>query len=971
MIHLDAKTGYSFMRGFGSPEQYLQRLRDIGGTTLGICDYASTWGHVPFAQVFKDVKLLLGVQLPVCQQLEKDPRHGLVSLIAKSDVSVIYNALSLAHEQTYYRPRLTWEQVRSLQDDCFIILNECALADLGEWAKIKGFVALPPRLSLNHRLTEEFDCVATGSPVYPKLEDREGFELVQAISDRSRIGEAGGGGLHMTSKGEYRAALSNLGITTKDAWFETAEEIAAACTARIPRSSLPKIDGPSLEDLARKGAADRGIDITSGPYGDRLAREFAVIRSQGFEDYFLMVADVVTWAKEQMLVGPGRGSSGGSLVCYLLGITEVDPLVHHTLFERFLDPGRSDLPDIDVDFPDVQREQVFEYLKSKYGPNHVARLGTVSKFGGKSAINDTCRAYNVPYTVMRDVAKAYEDGPLSEFFRNPPDHIKGTLDEYPLIAQAALLEDHPRHSGVHAAGVCISADDVHRYGSLDRNGIISLDLKNAEQVGMLKLDALGLRTLSVLQDCCELANTSNLYSLRTDDAQVYSVFNEDRVTGVFQFEGHAVRQLMKQMPVEKFDDLCALTSLARPGPLYGGAADLYIKRRAGDTEYDARFACLESTYGVIVYQEQAMEIAKLVGGLDDVEVNAFRKAVGKKDPAALATYAKHFVGHEDLWDEICEFGGYAFNKSHAVAYSLLSYYCAYFKRYHPLEFALAQLRNGMDEDKAKELLREIESQGLDFTPFDPHTSEATWSIQGGKLVGGFDSVKGIGRKTAEKMVSLRTHKAWLLDLTDSQRKKILSSYNTPWDDLSRFRKQYAHIYDDCRNHRSNALPRGISGPVLRIADLPGDKGTYTFLGRLKRRQLRESNGEFCNLYFEDDTGEIGCTIARKKWPGFKWILEDEYDGADFIVKGTDINGDGRNWLFIENIIKLGEDDGIQEDRGAGREGPEGSDRTERQAGSDPELRRDGSAAGRTEDAGSTAGRQEDLGLARGEVRSGT
>ena len=939
------------MRGFGSPEQYLQRLRDIGGTTLGICDYASVWGHVPFAQVFKGVDLLLGVQIPVCRELEKDPRHGLVSLIAKSDVSVIYRALSTAHEQTYYRPRLTWRQVRDLQDDCYILLNECAAEDVNYWKLIeRGLVALPPRQAFVHRLIDDFDCVATGSPLYPSPGDREAFDLVQAISDRGRIGEASSGGFHLIRKQEYEAAMSRLGITAQDEWFAAAEAIAASCTATIPRSSLPKIDGPSLADLAAQGAAHRGIDITSGPYADRLGRERAVVESQGFEDYFLMVADVVTWAKERMLVGPGRGSSGGSLLCYLLGITEVDPLVHNTLFERFLDPGRADLPDIDVDFPDTQREEVFEYLRNKYGASRVARLGTVSKFGGKSAINDTCRAHGIAYSVMRDVAKAYEDGPLSEFFGNPPDHIKGTLDEYPFIAQAALLEDHPRHSGVHAAGVCISADDVHRYGSLDRNGIISLDLKNAEQVGMLKLDALGLRTLSVLQDVARIVGIepAEVYSLPTTDNNVYSVFNEDRVTGVFQFEGHAVRQLMKQMPVEHFDDLCALTSLARPGPLYGGAADLYIKRRNGEETGNPRFPCLSSTYDVIVYQEQAMQIVKDVGGLDDAEVNAFRKAVGKKDPAALATYAKHFVGKEDLWDEICEFGGYAFNKSHAVAYSLLSYYCAYFKRYHPLEFALAQLRNGMDEDKAKELLRELEATGHEFIPFDPHISEATWSIQGTTLVGGFDSVKGIGKKTAEKLVSLRTHKLWLLDLTDSQRKKITADYNTPWDDLSRMRKKYGHIYNDCRSHRSNALPGGIAGPVMRIADLPGLKGTYTFLGRLKKRQLRENNGEFCNLFFEDDTGEVGCTIARRKWPGFKWLLEDEYDGADFVVKGTDINGDGRSWLFIENLIKLGDDDAA--DYRSGGEGPDCATEAQRQAGSDPELRGHGTTERRAENA---------------------
>lgn len=948
MIHLDAKTGYSFLRGYGLPEAWLARAKEIGSVAFCVADYCSTWGHIPFAQEFKgsSIELLYGVQIPVTTTLEKDPRHGIVTLIAKNaaGLTALYEAVSLAQEQTYYRPRLKWKQLAELKGLCELIVNECSLGDLIDFGKLGfGYLAVNPRASHMHRAIDEFDCVATGSPVYPTSNDREGYELVQAISDGQRIGEVKHGGFHMLRKGEYEAALKALNIKPLAKWFKNAEKIAKECSnVEIPTASLVETSG-DLRKLSNAGAKRRGISLT-GAYKDRLDHELKVIRNKEFDSYFLFVADLCAWAKPRMFVGPARGSSGGSLLCYLLGITEVDPLKYGTLFERFLDPTRNDFPDIDVDFPDDMREHVFEYLKEKYGAEHVARLGTVSKLGGKSAINDVVKAYGIPYSVGRDFGKAFDlyELKLAGFFeRGITSELKPLLDAHPDIQKATLLEGVPRHTGVHAAGVCITKEPIRQFGSVDRAGVISLDMGDAESIGMLKMDALGLRTLAVLDDACRQVNMNplDLYKLSYDDPKVFEIFNKDLVTGVFQFEGKAVRSLMKQMEVDRFDDLCALTSLARPGPLVGGAAENYVQRRAALVDWDYAHPSLEAhtseTFGTIVYQEQAMTIVRDIAGFDVGEVNGFRKAVGKKDPEKLNTYMDKFIDGasatlgedlaQELWDEMCDFGSYAFNKSHAVAYSMISYMCAWFKANHPVEFAVAQLRNAADEDQAKALLRELEAEGHKFVPFDPMLSQEEWHVEDGVLIGGFTSVKGIGKKTAEKMMAIREEYGdqWLSMLTEAQRKKLTTDFNTPWHDLNRFARLYHELYDNPLDYRSAALERGAKGPILRINEIPDAKGTYTFLGRLTRRQPREKTndkgevvGEFCNLYFEDDTGTIGCTINQYKWGKFKWLMEDDYDGEDWIVKGNVIN-DGRLWLFIENLIQLGEDDRrIKEDDNA-------------------------------------------------------
>jgi DNA polymerase-3 subunit alpha len=714
----------------------------------------------------------------------------------------------------------------------------------------------------------------------------------------------------------------------------------------LPRPKLMQpVHVPSLEALLHDGVKDRfGGDLPAG-YTERLDRELTLIREKGFDDYFRFVADVVRWAKGRFLVGPGRGSSGGSLLCYLLGITDVDPIVHGTLFERFLDPSRSDLPDIDVDFPDVARDQVIGYLRDTYGEAHVAKLGTVSEWHGASAINDVARVKDVGRERVNALKRSLEGAQPAQSAGGvhkvtleaavaTVDACRDALAAAPELGLAMQLEDIPRHSGVHAAGVIVSGDPVCRYGSVDKQGTLAVDGSNAERIGLLKFDALGLRYLSVIQRCIDLAGLepndyhnilSDLGPDGTTSPEVWKVFTEDRVTGIFQFDGHAVRELTKKIKVERFSDLCALTSLARPGPLYSGQAAIWCARRTGEIEWEHEHPGLaeitEETYGMIVYQEQAMAVVRELAGFDGAEVNAFRKAMGKKLPEKVAAMRERFIagfrekhdnlpGHsiaynketaEKIFDMLEEYSGYAFNKSHAVAYSMISYVCAWLKAHYPLEFTCAQLSTMADEAKTKALLRELKSEGFYYVPFDIDKSGANWEIIDGKVYGGFTAVRGIGMRTAEACLKLRANdpEGWKAELTTVQRNKLLSPYNTPWHDLTRLAETYAEAYE-------NPVSVGVRrGPVMNIDEIPERKGSYCFIATIRKivERVKDDGTKFINLYVEDDSGEAGMTINRYKYDDWKWLLEGDHTGKDCLFR-ADIIADGRKWFFMSKMKEL-------------------------------------------------------------------
>jgi DNA polymerase III alpha subunit len=948
MINLSNRTDYSFLRGYGTPEQWLERCKAIGCTAFAVTDLASTWGYVPFTKAFagSGVKLIYGVQIPVCTLLDKDPKHALVTLLAKNDegVAKIFQALTLAHKQTYYRPRLTWTQLAELKD-VFVIVVDAYPSDYKSIQKVPGIlVGLGARKDHMFAFAKsDLPCVMFPTATFPSMEHREAFELVQRIGQHRDVPQ------HMLRDDEWDTGIGISRIESAQ-YISRADQIAIHCVARLQKASQLRVQKPLTPEWIAEKAKARGIDIIGGPYAERLRYELGVIQEKGLTDYFAFVADLCDWAKDRMFVGSGRGSSGGSLLCYILGITEVDPLVHGTLFERFIDVTRADWPDIDVDFPADRRDEVFTYLGEKYGQDHVARLGTLSLFGGKSAINDTGKACGAPYQATRELGKRTEGTavPLSVLF-NVDDESKAILANNPGLGKAVLIEDHPRHHGVHAAGVVVTNEPITQFGAVDRQGTISVDLKQAEALNLIKMDALGLRTLSVIQEACNHIGMDprDLYKLDLNDDKVFeAVFRANAVTSIFQFEGHAVRGLLKSIAVDRFDDLCVLTSLARPGPLIGGAASRWVACRNGEATWEAIHPDLDATFGTICYQEQAMAIVRDLAGFDAAQVNGFRRAVGKKDTEKLLGYRNAFIegaaqklGQEKaelLWDEMCEFGSYAFNKSHAVAYSMLSYMSAWLKTYYPAQFALANLKYSADDDHTKQMLREL--NGIKFVPFDAERSEATWSIREGVLYGGFDSIIGIGIKTAKALVAKRSEwhaangaghvegwdehsgpGAWLTTLTASQREKLTKQYNTPWHTLSYFKERYATLYDSPLEFRCEGVTAGFKGPIYVTADLPDQKGNYAFLGRIVRKTQRDKNSPeevakrngqkfatntyFINLTIQDDAGEVGATINRFKADQFSWLLQENLSGRDFFFRGNIIEN-GKRWIFIDNIVEL-------------------------------------------------------------------
>lgn len=910
-ICLGAKTDFSFMRGFGSPEQWLKRCEEIGVTHFCVADWCGTWGHAPFTEAFKDskVKLLYGVQIAVTESLGKDNRFSVVTLIAKKSLTELYGAVTLAYQQSFYRPRLTWAQIKNLTD-CVVIVNDFIPA--------------------HTRQAKEYPLVGY-HPVYPSPQDRQGYELVQAISAGHRMGDLDQEAFHLLRDSEVKSRFPDLKVKAKT--------LIKDCTATMVHGNIIEVNG-DLKKLTLAGAKRLKIDVKKEPYKSRLERELAVLQEKKFETYFLFVNELVQWAKARMFVGPGRGSAGGSLICYLLGITTVDPIKFGTLFERFIDITRPDLPDIDIDFPDTRREEVFEYMRLQYGADRVARLGTITEFKGKSALNDTARATGTPFDAAREIGK-YTEGAgqgvvldLDRVFDF--DEVKSVLEKFPDLRLARLIEGHPKNHGVHAAGVVVTEEPVTRYGSVDKAGVIQMDMKTAEKLGLVKMDALGLRTLSVIQETCDLAGIKpeTLYDLNWEDQKVYKkIFNADRVTGIFQFEGHAVRSLLRQVHIDKFDDLCAITSLARPGPLVGGAAEEWVKARNGEAVSEMLHEKLEKTYGTIVYQEQMMSIARDLAGFDEPSVNGMRRAVGKKDPEKLRGYREQFVEGaaqklgmeraEELWDELCEFGSYAFNYSHAVEYCMISFMTAWLKMKYPLEFAVAQLRNAADDESAKNMLRELIDEGYEYVPFDPHLSQGSWAIINGKLYGGFDSVRGVGPKTAEALLAKREAdpEGWIDHLTEAQHARIMGKYNTPWHELTYFGEKYKALYENPEGFKRPYAPAGFRGPVLQIKDIPDIKGNYAFVGRILRRQVKDQNDpervakrngvrlekdtKFANIFIEDDTGEIACTINRFKYKDFEWLTDGPIEGRDFFFRGNIIE-DGRRWLFLDRAVELEE-----------------------------------------------------------------
>jgi DNA polymerase-3 subunit alpha len=533
-------------------------------------------------------------------------------------------------------------------------------------------------------------------------------------------------------------------------------------------------------------------------YHDRLQTEIDIIMSMGFPGYFLVVWDFIKYAKDNGIpVGPGRGSGAGSLVAYSMGITDVDPLDYDLLFERFLNPERISMPDIDIDFCMNRRGEVIEYVRRKYGADKVAQIITFGTMAAKSVVRDVGRVLGLPYTLVDKVAKTIPVGPdvtLPMAAKESPALIEAMKNDHEvarIIEIGSRLEGLSRHAGMHAAGVVITPEPVTNYVPLYRTNrdeiVTQYDMRIVEKMGLLKMDFLGLRTLTVIDDAIKSAKavegvTIDIENLPLDDPEVFRLFQEGRTKGVFQFESGGMVDVLRKSRPTQFEDLAALNALYRPGALDAGMVDVYVKVKTGAQKprylVPLMKELLEETYGVIVYQEQVMQIAQRVAGYTLGQADLLRKAMGKKDAAVMAAERGKFVdgaaanGYDkkkanEIFDYIEPFARYGFNKSHSVAYALVAYQTAWLKVHYPRHFMAALMTSEMDRtDFVVKFIHEASQMGIRILPPDINESNYAFTVVGPNIRFGLGAVKGVGESAIESILEARQKKGRFTSLLD-------------------------------------------------------------------------------------------------------------------------------------------------------------------------------------------------------------
>lgn len=937
MNWLNIKTEYSFGAVYGPVDDIVKLAARRGYKAAGICDLNGTWGFVPWAKACTkwDIKPIFGVSLPVVSDLNERDRRGAynrMSFIAMNNkgLRMIYRLVEDAHNNFFYMPRIGIHSVNALDPDDVVVLSGVAPELHRKIITRPYLLQRGPDLSMVARKCNLPD-VACIDNWYPRKKDKAVYE---PFADPLKL-ERKTTPMHIIDDYTW---LQTMG-TDRAMALAQRNHIAGKASAKLQKAPLVKYPGKtknSLRKLCLDNAHEMGVDLGDPVYAERFLKESTLIHEKGFEDYFLIVAKAIEEAKKTMLVGPGRGSSGGSLVCYLLGITTFDPIKYDLIFERFIDINRTDLPDIDCDFQDTKRQDVIKYLKKQYGAANVSQIGNVNKLKGRSALNRFAKAFSIPDYSLDELKEALIERPDGDLRVNKciTDTFKTTaagqdyLKLYPNMKVAGKIDGHASHSGVHAAGVIVSNKPISDYCGIntrDKGRIAMLDMREAEWLNLLKIDALGLRTLTILANVCDAIEMpySALYSLSDGDKKAYKLLKKGRFTGIFQLEGSTAKNLAKKVKLKSIEDIAAITSIARPGPLQSGGANHYVKRNRGKekVEYLANHKAIKkitkNTFGVIVYQEQVMRILKEVGQLPWEDVIDLRKMIGKsKGVQSMANFSAPFIKGakksgiredeaKEIWEQLVTFGMYGFNKSHAVAYSIVSYWCAYLKAHHPLEFAVASLNNAKSDRDALKTLRDLkENEGIDYVPFDPKLSQAQWTVHQGILYGGFITIDGIGPVSAKKAVVLRAEgRPWPPGI-----KKHIDACITPFKYLYPAAELYGKYAKGC----------------TAIKDLKAH-GSASIIGCLTSKSIRDSNepsmvakrngithdGNTTYLVFtlEDDTDSIICIIGRDQFEELEAEVEiaesGKVDKDWYRVIGA--YNPSYNSIFVEGIRRITND----------------------------------------------------------------
>jgi len=699
--------------------------------------------------------------------------------------------------------------------------------------------------------------------------------------------------IHLLSYEEIKAAMESQGIDRPDIYSNTLllADTVGDYGIQEGLNLLPvqyKSPDKELAKVALEGLVERGLSENQ-EYLDRLEEELQIIKDKKFAPYFLVVSNMINWAKkEEILVGPGRGSSAGSLVCYALGITDIDPIEHNLLFFRFINPERNDFPDIDTDIQDTRREEVKDYLVRQY--RHVASIATFLEFTGKGIVRDVARVLNIPLSDVNKVLKTVDS--WDDFCTSKSTYE--FREKYPEVEiYGEQLRGRIRGTGIHAAGVVTSKEPIFRYapletrsstGSDERIPVVGVDMEEAERIGLIKIDALGLKTLSVLKDTIDIIKERdgkkiNLLKIKMDDANVYQMLSDGHTKGVFQCEAAPYTNLLVKMGVKNLNELAASNALVRPGAMNTIGKD-YVDRKHGRQNISYIHQVLkeftEDTYGCILYQEQVMQACVHLGGMSMSEADKVRKIIGKKKDAKefdqfkekfVAGASKYITPHAalDLWHDFEAHAGYSFNKSHAVAYSTLSYWTAWLKYYYPLEFMYSVLKNEKDKDARTEYLIEAKRMGISVKLPHINDSDIDFKIEGKGIRFGLTAIKFISDKIAERYIQARPFKSYAeleaftftkgngVNSRALQALKAIGAATFP-DNPRDDKAIKENLYEFLNLPEFNiTIPSHYYAFIQDIVDFE-EKGSYIFMGMVK--SIKRGTG-WSRVEILDKTGSVG------------------------------------------------------------------------------------------------------------------
>lgn len=840
--HLHVHTEYSLLDGSNKIKEYVARVKELGMDSAAITDHGVMFGVIDFYRAAKaeGIKPILGCEVYVAPQSRFDKEVGTredryyhLVLLAENNKGYenLTKIVSKAFvEGYYYKPRVDYELLEQYHEG-IIALSAClagevqknllrgmyeeAVKSAKRYEKIFGkgnfFLELqdhgiPEQATVNQRLLRlsqdtGIELAATNDVHYTYAEDEKPHDILLCIQTGKKLQDENRmryeGGQYYVKSPEEMAELFPYALQA----LENTQKIADRCDVEIEFgvTKLPRYDVPSgytsweyLNKLCFDGLASRYQPVTE-ELRERLTYELSVIQKMGYVDYFLIVWDFIKYARDNdIMVGPGRGSAAGSIVSYCLGITDIDPIRYQLLFERFLNPERVSMPDIDIDFCFERRQEVIDYVVRKYGADRVVQIVTFGTMAARGVIRDVGRVMDLPYAFVDTIAKMIPtelNMTLTKALSVNPE-LKKVYEEdaevKELIDMSLRLEGLPRHTSMHAAGVVISQKPVDEYVplSLGADGAVTTQftMTTLEELGLLKMDFLGLRTLTVIQNAAKLAEKSSghkidMHKINYNDKEVLESIGTGKTDGIFQLESAGMKNFMKELKPQNLEDIIAGISLYRPGPMDFIPQYIKGKNDRGSITYDCPQLepILESTYGCIVYQEQVMQIVRDLAGYTLGRSDLLRRAMSKKKADVMEKERQNFVyGNEEegvpgcvangipeetankIYDEMIDFAKYAFNKSHAAAYAVVAYQTAYLKYYYPVEFMAALMTSVIDNPgKVSEYIYASRQMGIHILPPDINEGEGNFSVDNGNIRYGLAAIKSIGRPVIEAIITER------------------------------------------------------------------------------------------------------------------------------------------------------------------------------------------------------------------------